>query len=230
VEVKYAVAADDRQHTSLGYMRPVRQEGIPCIFIVGKDGKLLWHGHPEGGLGKTLEEILAGSYDLKGAEKAEVARTQMVQYLGLAQRRDPRTKAVGRVILARRTNDVALLCDLAFEIATTPRLMLRDVPLANEALDQAEKLSPTNTTRVTSTRAVLLFETGKKEEGITLARKAVAEAKSAHDKANAEFCLRSMEARMTPGPPNQGESASTNATQSPTGRPTIPASEGPRKD
>jgi hypothetical protein len=143
-----------------------------------------------------LEEVLAGTYDLKGAAKADAARAEMAQYLGFAYKLDPRTKAAGRAVLAARTNDVALLCELAFEIATAPRLPTRDTALANEALDQAEKLSPTNTTRVTATRAVLLFETGKKADGLALAQEAVAQAKDPHDEANAEFALRSMQARM----------------------------------
>ena len=36
---------------------------------------------------------------------------------------------------------------------------------------QADKLSSTNMTQVAAIRAVLLFETGKKEEGLALARR-----------------------------------------------------------
>ena len=200
-------------------MMPAREKGVPCAFIVGKDGKLLWHGHPAGALDKALDEVLAGTYDLKDAAKADAARAQMAQYLGLAQKRDPRTKAAGRVVLAARTNDVALLCVLGFEIATAPRLLLRDTALANEALDQAETLSSTNTTRVTAARAGLLFETGKKADGIARAQAAIAQAKDPHDKANAEFCLRSMQARMRSATTNQITPARTNEVQGAAGKP-----------
>ena len=217
--IQYAIAADDKRHTSASYMVPAREKGVPCAFVVGRNGRLLWYGHPQQGLDKVLEAVLAGAYDLPRVEKMEAARIQMTQYLGLARRRDPRTAAAGRVVLAARTNDMALLCDLAFEIATAPRLPKRDFALAAEALDQAEKLSPTNTTRLATTRAVLLFATGKKEEGIRRAREAVAAAKTPPDKANAQVCLRAMEARMKSATTNQMKPATTNRTQSAAGKP-----------
>jgi thiol-disulfide isomerase/thioredoxin len=43
--------------------------GIPAAFIVTKDGKVAWIGHP-GQIDKPLEEVVAGTYDLtKAAEK-----------------------------------------------------------------------------------------------------------------------------------------------------------------
>ena len=215
-QINYPVAADLNRRTSLGYMMPVREKGVPCAFIVGKDGRVLWHGHPAGVLEKALDEILAGTYDVKAARKLDAARMQMTQYLELAQRRDPRTKGAGRVVLAARTNDFALLCEMAFEIATAPRMPMRDAALANEALDQAARLSPTDTTRVDATRAVLLFETGKREEGLAQARAAVAQAKDPKEKANAEFCFRSMEARLKKAATKPEGSASTNTVKAPT--------------
>ena len=79
----------------------------------------------------------------------------------------------GRRLLAARTNDVAQLCEMAFQIATDPQIAKRDFALASAALDQAEKLPPTDSTRVAVTRAVVLFESGKQEEGLARARQAV---------------------------------------------------------
>ena len=39
-----------------------------------------------------------------------------------------------------RTNDVELLCDLAYQIAIHPSLPKRDVALAHQALDQAQQI------------------------------------------------------------------------------------------
>ena len=195
-KIEYAIAADNQRRTVLSYMMPFRLRGVPCVFVVGKDGHVLWYGHPSGGVDKVLDAVLAGSYELPRAMKNSAAQIQMKQYLGLARHRDPRTGDAGRVLLAARTNDVALLCDLAFQIATARKLVNRDVALATEALNQAEKLSSTNTTRVASTRAVLLFETDKKEAGLALARQAVAAAQGAQDKTNAAMLLRRMESRI----------------------------------
>ena len=127
-------------------------------------------------------------------------------------------------MLAARTNDAALLCDLAFQIMTTPKLLRRDIVLATAALDQAEKLSTTNATRVTETRAILLFETGKKEEALALARKTLAAAQGEKEKAKAELLIRTMEARLPAARTNQAMklrvgAEKTNQTNQPAAKP-----------
>jgi hypothetical protein len=194
--IEYAIGVDDRRQTSLAYMLAARQQGVPHVFVVGKDGKLLWHGHPLHGLDRTLDEIIAGRFNVEQAAKADLARTQMEQYLALARRNDLRTREAGLRMLEFRTNDVSQLCELAFLIATDSAITKRDFQLAYAAVDRAEKLAPTNSTRVEVTRAVLLFEAGNKEEGLARARKAATAAKEPDEKANAESCLRTMEARL----------------------------------
>jgi thiol-disulfide isomerase/thioredoxin len=49
------------------WMKASGQEAIPCAFIVGGDGNILWIGHPRSNLEKTLDEVVAGKYDLKAA-------------------------------------------------------------------------------------------------------------------------------------------------------------------
>jgi hypothetical protein len=223
-KIEYAIAADDQHRTSRNYMMPVRQRGIPCAFIVGKDGKLLWYGHPLSGLDEALDKIIAGSYDLERARKDDTARIQMAQYLAMAMRGDVRTGAAGRTLLTARTNDATLLCDLAFQIVTTPGLFRRDIVLATAALDQAEKLSTTNATQVSETRAILLFETGKKEEALALARKTLAAAQGEKEKAKAELLIRTIEARLSPAKTNQAtnprvEAQKTNPTNQPAAKP-----------
>lgn len=208
-KIEYAIAADDQRRTVQSYMKPVRQRGIPCAFIVGKDGKLLWHGHPLGGLDEALGQIVAGSYDLEALRKEDFARGQMTQYLTLATRGDKRTGNSGRTLLAARTNNATLLCDLAFQIVTTPKLARRDIVLAKTALDQAEKLSPTNAMIVNQTRAILLIETGQKEEALDSARKALAAAQGEKEKAKAELLIRTMEARLGAARTNQAKAAPT---------------------
>ena len=207
-KIEYAIAADDQRRTVRSYMVSVRQRGIPCAFIVGKDGKLLWHGHPLGGLEAALGQILAGTYDVERARKDDAARVQMAQYLALATRGDKRTGDAGRTLLAARTNDAALLCDLAFQIVTTPKLARRDIVVARTALDQAEKLGSTNAMSVAQTRAILLFETGKKEEALDMARKALAAAQGEKEKAKAELLIQTIEKRSGAARTNQTKSAS----------------------
>ena len=201
--IEYGVAADNGRKTTLSYMMPVGKRGVPYSFVVGRDGKLQWHGHPQQGLAEALEQIASGRYNTEQAVKAELAWKQMGEYINHARRRDPRAEAAGRVFLSNWTNDLARLCDLAYEIATEPKLARRDFVLANEALDRAAQLAPTNSARVAVTRAMVIFEGGKKEEGQARAREAVASAADPKEKAYVEAILRKMEARLA--------AASTNA-------------------
>ena len=143
--------------------------------------------------------------------KSEVAAHQMEQYLGLAQRGDFRAKSAGKALLANRTNEVALLCDMAYQITTALRLGNRDFALAGEALDQAEKLSATNRAPVMIIRSVWLFESGKRDEGMVLATQALTSAQSPMVKTNIQLFLRTMEARLVAAKTNQGNTNQINA-------------------
>jgi hypothetical protein len=196
--IEYAIAADNKRHTSISYMQPVGQRGIPYVFVVGTNGDLLWHGPALSVLDEVLNQIISGRLDEKKAAKTDIAKHQMLQYLDLAFRGSDRAELAGQTLLAVRTNDMPLLCDLAFEIATVPRLPKRDFALAGEAMDQAEKLAPTNAVPVGITRAILLFESGKQNEGMARATQALALAQSPMDKANIQAVLRVMEKRKHP--------------------------------
>jgi hypothetical protein len=193
--IEYAIAADEHRQTSMAYMEPAGQIGVPYSFIVGTNGTLLWHGHVLRGLDQAVAQIIAGTFDLERARKMDVASHQMQQYLMLAHRGDTRTRAAGRVLLAARTNDVELLCDMAFEIATSPQLHQRDFALAGRALDQAQKLAPTNSARVMIYRAIWLFQGGRMDAGLLLATQALASASSPEEKSNVQSLLGTMAAR-----------------------------------
>jgi AhpC/TSA family len=211
-KIEYAVAADDVRKTTLNYLRVFQQIVLPRAFVVGKDGRVLWHGHPlRDGLGEVVDEITSGRYNLEQTQKSVAAREQMEQYLALARQDDAGSAKAGRRLLTLRTNDAAGLCELAFQIATDPLIEKRDVALAGEALDRAEKLSPTNTTRVAVNRAILLFQTGKEAEGLAQARKALASAQGQEAKDLAQANLRAMEVRLA--------AAKASQTNAPAGKP-----------
>jgi peroxiredoxin len=60
-EMDYLVAIDDRDKTFGTYMRAFGVDGIPHAFVVGKDGRIAWHGHPMDGLDRAIEKALQGS-------------------------------------------------------------------------------------------------------------------------------------------------------------------------
>ncbi len=210
--IDFTVAADDEARTATGnYQQAFRQMMLPRAYVVGKDGNVLWYGHPLRGLDEVVDEIMSGRYNFDQTQKSVVAAEQMEKYLALARQDDTNSVKAGRMLLTIRTNDVAELCDLAYQIATDPFIVERDVALASAALDRAEQLGATNTTDIAVDRAILLFQTGKEEEGLARARQALAAAQSPDAKDEAQICVRAMEARLA--------AAKTNENTAPVGKP-----------
>lgn len=211
--IDFTVAADDEaRKATTSYQQSYKQMMLPRAYVVGKDGKVLWHGHPlRDNLGEVVDEITSGRYNMEQVQKSVLAKEQMEQYLALARQDDPRTAKAGRIMLTLRTNDAPGLCELAFKIATDPYIEKRDVELAGAALDRAEQLATTNATDIAVNRAILLFQTGKEEEGLAKARQALASAQTQEDKEEAQANLHAMEVRLA--------AAKASQTNAPAGKP-----------
>ena len=76
-KMDYNVAIDDDGKTSAGYMEEFGIGGIPHAFIVDKQGRVVWHGHPMDGLDKAIEQVLAGKLDIEGAKKRQAATKKL---------------------------------------------------------------------------------------------------------------------------------------------------------
>jgi len=63
----YHVGLDDAGKTNAAYMKGV--PGIPHAFVVDRQGKVAWHGHPLGKMARVIEELLAGKFDPARAKK-----------------------------------------------------------------------------------------------------------------------------------------------------------------
>ena len=83
-KMTYRVALDDKSKEEKGvmaatWMAAAGQEGIPTAFVVGRDGKIAWIGHPMMGLDSVVEAVLAGKYDAKAEEAKRVANEKLQQ-------------------------------------------------------------------------------------------------------------------------------------------------------
>ena len=76
-KMDYNVAIDDDGKTSAGYMEEFGIGGIPHAFIVDKQGRVVWHGHPMDGLDKAVEQVLAGKLDIEAAKKRQDAMKKL---------------------------------------------------------------------------------------------------------------------------------------------------------
>lgn len=84
-QMDYVVAVDENKKTSAGYMEAFGQGGIPHSFIVDKEGRIVWHGHPMAGLDKAVAEVLAGTLDLNKAKLRESARQKLEAFAAAVQ-------------------------------------------------------------------------------------------------------------------------------------------------
>jgi thiol-disulfide isomerase/thioredoxin len=194
-KMDYVVAVDDERKTSDGYMKAFNEGGIPHAFIVGKEGTVLWRGHPMDKLDQALDQILAGKYDLAAAKKRSSIQGLFQDYQKLAAAGDAKTKELGRQLLADNATDIDALCQLAFVIVANGRDANRDFALADEALDNAEKLAGGKEPRTLGVRAIGRFESGKQEDGIALVKEAINLSKKPEEKQRYESYLKVMENR-----------------------------------
>lgn len=73
----YCLTADPDRSTHEAYFDAAGESGIPCAFVVGKDAKIEWIGHPME-LDATLEKVVAGTWDRAAfaAEREAATRTE----------------------------------------------------------------------------------------------------------------------------------------------------------
>lgn len=70
--LKYSLACDDDRRTNAAYMQAAKRSGIPCAFIVSREGFVEWIGHP-GTIDQPLQKVLDGTWDRKSYLRAEAA-------------------------------------------------------------------------------------------------------------------------------------------------------------
>ncbi|MFM7041533.1 MAG: redoxin domain-containing protein [Planctomycetaceae bacterium] len=59
---EFPVGCDPDLSTHAGYLDAVREDGVPTAFLIGKDGRLEWYGHPEI-LEEPLRQVVEGTWD-----------------------------------------------------------------------------------------------------------------------------------------------------------------------
>lgn len=86
---QYCLTTDPDRSNHDNYMRAAGQNGIPCAFVVGKDGFVEWIGHPMS-IDKALAAVLEGNWDraayLAEFKQSEELRRRTSEILNLAQK------------------------------------------------------------------------------------------------------------------------------------------------
>lgn len=80
-KMDYRVAADGIDRTmAQTWMTAAGQSGIPCAFIISRDGKVAWIGHPAA-MDQTLAEVVAGTFDVQAEAQRQEAEWRKQQEL-----------------------------------------------------------------------------------------------------------------------------------------------------
>ena len=88
----YCLTTDPDGSVNASYMEAAGQNGIPCAFIVGKDGKIEWIGHPMQ-MDEPLKSVVEGKWDRKAfadefkeQQEAEALQMKVQQQVSLLLR------------------------------------------------------------------------------------------------------------------------------------------------
>lgn len=84
-KMDYRVAIQDGTKMESTWLTPAAQDGIPCSFIIDKEGKVAWIGHPMG-LDEVLKPIIAGTFDAKAEAKKAMKMEAIESKLAKAMR------------------------------------------------------------------------------------------------------------------------------------------------
>ncbi len=152
-KMAYRVAIDsvpDKEKANEGamaktWMTAAGQEGIPAAFIVNKEGKIAWVGHPME-MDKPLEKITAGTWDLTEAREEQRKAVEM---------QAKATKAQAKLAAALKTGDPEKVVTVIDEILgdiPSAEMMVGPMKLTalikldeqEKALEYAKKLSKTD--------------------------------------------------------------------------------------
>jgi len=177
--MRYTVAVDDRGKTGAAYMGAFGESRIPHAFIVDREGRIAWRGHPRGGLEEVLGAILAGTYDLEAVRREEARERRRVELVNsyfqsvILGENLEEADAAGEAILRNASEDASFLDDFAWTILTHVEIRSRDIDLALRSVERAHRLTGGADPSVLDTYGFALFKADRIEEAVRYAEKAV---------------------------------------------------------
>jgi thiol-disulfide isomerase/thioredoxin len=123
-QMDYIVAIDKEEKTGRAYMGAFGIDGIPHAFVIDKEGRIVWHGHPMDQLESVLEELQSGKFDLNKTRKRAEAREKLEAFQEAVLRDDQaRAETLGRELEALDAEVGPLLRDRKFNAAEIRNLI-----------------------------------------------------------------------------------------------------------
>ncbi len=209
-KLSFAIACDEQHKTYDRYMTAFGRTKVPRSFVVDQQGMVVWEGPPSAGLEETLNEVLAGKFDLERAKKVEAADRLQEDYFTMiagepgfrllsADTNATAARGIGNQIVRDGATSPWLLNNFAWRILTEPKVRSRDLDLASESARAAVAADKRQNPSFSDTYAKALFQMGKVTEAIAMQRHAVDIAQDKAHRASLERTLKTYEeAEKTP--------------------------------
>ncbi|MCP3954549.1 MAG: TlpA family protein disulfide reductase [Desulfobacterales bacterium] len=173
-DAAYALAADDDDKTYDQFMGAFDVSGVPHVFVIGRQGRILWEGHPMGNLDEALQQIVSGNYDLKEAQNIARARKLLTAYVYLSTETGEKDLArqVGERVFAYGRNDPEMLEKLLRFIITSKTIKQPDLELASRVAKRACDVTGETDLTVLELSAIALHRMGAEEAALAYWAKA----------------------------------------------------------
>lgn len=175
-----AVSKDGKMHQN--YMREFGAQGIPHAFVIDRQQRIIWEGHPLSRLDEVLDKLVKGDFDLDEARKLETAKkrqtetfAKMEKYFSVVLNGGENDEAgeLAASILENAEDNPGVLNQFSWVILTHPQIKFRNLKLALKAAEMAHKASFEMDPNVADTLARAYFDNGMKAKAIAMQEKAV---------------------------------------------------------
>ena len=173
-KIGYIVAKDDNYNTSEKYLDAFDIDSIPHAFVVNKQGRIVWEGHPQDKLDEVLEEIINDQYDLKKAIRITKANKLFSAYFFMVTQTEEFDLAekIGYRFFDYAKDDASILNQLATEITSNDKIKKRNIKLAYKAITTAYAITGDADPSVLVTYALVLEMMGKTKKARVFRKKA----------------------------------------------------------
>ena len=169
----YTLTTDPDESVKNDYFRAAGQRGIPTAFIIGKDTKIEWIGHPIS-MDDPLEAVVKDTWDreeartnFETAQAAAAERMKTQQKFATAMRAEDWATAV-----ELNWNNANGLNGVAWTIADNANVKNRDFDIALKAAKRANELTDEKDVAILDTLARVYYETGDLKSALMWQRKA----------------------------------------------------------
>lgn len=168
------------------WMEAAGRNGIPTVFVVDRESRLAWIGHPMSGMDAVIEQLVAGTYDLEKAarqyrEEQALEKSRMEFGRFLQARQYDEAMKLARAHVSKEWSQHAALLNMVAWTIVDPEgpITEKDLDLAFDAAVRANELTGGKDAAILDTLARVHFLKGSLERAIELQRHAVEQADEA---------------------------------------------------